>query len=555
MEERQTCGWALSGIYPNASEDLINLLSVSLQIRVMRYRAGAISTSFLTCLAMTQGLMTKPASAYMPEHLTFLDWCQNHESLSAAARHTVEVLLQHQHTEDCFVAAAALEDINYLRLAENQNISDLGPLSSLTRLTHLDLSTQQIRDLVPLSRLIHLQELRLNNNQVTDLGPLVTLDNLQTLEAINNQLSNLESLAEMYQLQTLKLGRNQIVDITPLADLPELEIVNLYDNQIADIQALAPRSDRQLRYLELGFNDIEDISPLASYERLTPDQSPGPLESLGLTYNRVTDISALTILPYVRFLNLSYNPIDDLSPLPDIEGIAILTLGGEQLRLWEATPPEFERMSSLSHLSLAELEPTLLPLLVQQLSELRLLTGLELPRSNLVDVNPLTSLDQLTWLDLRHNQLQDLSPLGQLPQLSYLNLENNQLQDLSTLTPSSHLNSLFLANNHISDLTSLRTFTQLSSLDLRHNPIVTVGPLASLDQLQSVNLAETPLYANAPCFVQPEPSHVAGMESFFDATLSLPSEEASSGDTLELVPSDTGPCYSLLPEDWRYFLL
>ena len=53
------------------------------------------------------------------------------------------------------------------------SIIDIGPLSGLTNLTELWLSTNLISDISPLSGLTNLTELWLGGNQIVDIEPLV----------------------------------------------------------------------------------------------------------------------------------------------------------------------------------------------------------------------------------------------------------------------------------------------------------------------------------------------------------------------------------------------
>ncbi|MBW3587305.1 MAG: leucine-rich repeat domain-containing protein [Cyanobacteria bacterium 0813] len=74
---------------------------------------------------------------------TFADWCRQKADLSPEAKHTVEVLLKEAETTECDVAARKLSSLTRLNLFENQ-ISDIKPLESLTKLTELVLSGNPI---------------------------------------------------------------------------------------------------------------------------------------------------------------------------------------------------------------------------------------------------------------------------------------------------------------------------------------------------------------------------------------------------------------------------
>ncbi|HAX76201.1 MAG TPA: leucine-rich repeat domain-containing protein, partial [Cyanobacteria bacterium UBA11372] len=96
---------------------------------------------------------------------TFADWCLHFDSLTEAAKHTVEVLLKYANTSDCYEADRILSNLTWLNLNYNQ-IADISPLIALTNLTWLNLNYNQIADISPLIALTNLTWLDLNYNQI-----------------------------------------------------------------------------------------------------------------------------------------------------------------------------------------------------------------------------------------------------------------------------------------------------------------------------------------------------------------------------------------------------
>ena len=121
---------------------------------------------------------------------------------------------------------------------DDNNISDITPLTNLANLTKLSLSDNQIRDISPLASLTNLVMLHLANNQIDDITPLSNLVGLGTQEW--------EMIAESLHLD---LGGNQITDITPLSNLTALKRLGLSDNQICDISPLANLTNLTTVYL------------------------------------------------------------------------------------------------------------------------------------------------------------------------------------------------------------------------------------------------------------------------------------------------------------------
>jgi internalin A len=112
---------------------------------------------------------------------TFAHWCRTRASLNPEAKHTVEVLLKKAGTTECDAAnqkPSTLTEIN----VNNNEISDIKPLQSLTHLTVLDLYNNKISDIKPLESLTNLSRLNLYNNKISDIKPLESLTNLTVLD-------------------------------------------------------------------------------------------------------------------------------------------------------------------------------------------------------------------------------------------------------------------------------------------------------------------------------------------------------------------------------------
>ena len=210
--------------------------------------------------------MPEPQANQPINFSSFADWCLHFDSLSQAARHTVEVLLKCAGTSDIDEANGILSSRNKLTISRNQ-ISDITPLQSLTHLTHLYLYNHQISDITSLQSLTNLTSLNLSNNQISDISFLQSLTNLTELDLRGNQISDITSLLSLTNLTELDLRDNQISDITSLQFLTNLTELDLHNNQISDITPL--QSLTHLKKLDLRDNQISDHTPLLSLTNLT----------------------------------------------------------------------------------------------------------------------------------------------------------------------------------------------------------------------------------------------------------------------------------------------
>jgi internalin A len=68
--------------------------------------------------------------------MNFSQWCSLKNSLPAATKQTIDLLLKESGTKDCQLAESKLSSLTYLFL-DRQNISDLSPLASLNNLSQL----------------------------------------------------------------------------------------------------------------------------------------------------------------------------------------------------------------------------------------------------------------------------------------------------------------------------------------------------------------------------------------------------------------------------------
>ena len=104
----------------------------------------------------------------------------------------------------------------------DNNISSLPSLENYAYLIYLDLSDNNITSISALSDLSSIKEIHIDNNQVSDLSPLSHLNTLTMLFASNNQISDISNLPD--SLIQLSAGNNQISDISHLHDMPNLRI-------------------------------------------------------------------------------------------------------------------------------------------------------------------------------------------------------------------------------------------------------------------------------------------------------------------------------------------
>lgn len=227
-------------------------------------------------------------------------------------------------------------------LLPGNKISDVSPLSGLTNLRILDLGFNQITNIEPLSTLDNLDFLGLSFNNISDIRPLNKLNNLQSLFLSVNKISDISTLSGLSELTRLYLDANEINDISALSSLTKLQELRLHENELNDINALSGLTELEILNLNnTGTRDISALGGLTKLEELNLSgnklsdirilSSLTKLSSLNLSVNEIKDISGLGSLSYLFYLNLSANKISDITPLSNLENLQFVTLTENEL--------------------------------------------------------------------------------------------------------------------------------------------------------------------------------------------------------------------------------
>jgi len=96
--------------------------------------------------------------------------------------------------------------------------------------------------------------------------------------------------------------------------------LSIIENQITDLTHLS--GVKELTFLNLSSNQITDIKPLAGLVKL---------EELMLGNNKIKDLASLTELKELEFLHLVSNQITDLTPLKELTKLERLDLRGNPI--------------------------------------------------------------------------------------------------------------------------------------------------------------------------------------------------------------------------------
>ena len=406
--------------------------------------------------------------------------------------------------------------------ARNANISDLTGFEAASNLTWLNLNGERVdgrvinsnsvSNLSPLSGLTKLTGLWLQHNAITDISPVAGLTNLTQLELGSNNISDISAIAGLTNLTRLGLWENSISDISAVSGLTKLVGLWLWDNAITDISAVAGLTN--LTYLALGGNNISDISAVSGLTNLM---------DLHLPSNNISDVAPLvanTGLGNEDRVNVRGNPLNSTSikthvPALQNRGVTVefdnvitelVNIPDTNLRAKIASAVGKASGNTITTADMANLTE-----LIAQNTDITDLTGLEhatnltrldlgteyvqeedrfINSNSVSDLSPLAGLTNLTWLRLRNNSISDISALAGLTNLTYLNLGGNlMISDISALSGLTNLERLWLYATSISDISALAGLTNLTFLVLWFTSISDISPLAGLTNLTFLSLS------------------------------------------------------------------
>ena len=197
------------------------------------------------------------------------------------------------------IVSAEMAALTHLE-AKNANISDLTGLEPAIYLGYLNLS----RELVG--------ENWINSNSVSDLSPLSGLTRLTDLWLESNAITDISPLSGLVNLVVLQLGDNTITDISPVAGLVNLTELAFWSNNVTDISPLDGLTG--LTGLWLAYNTISDLSPLVANTGL------GSGDRIFANDNPLSFVSIKTHIPALksRGVTVEFDPPAPPAPFENV---------------------------------------------------------------------------------------------------------------------------------------------------------------------------------------------------------------------------------------------
>ncbi|WP_242248317.1 leucine-rich repeat domain-containing protein [Bacillus cereus group sp. BfR-BA-01523] len=236
---------------------------------------------------------------------------------------------------------------------------------------------------------------------------------------------------DLLQIKTLSIYSGEgINEIAGLEYMTNLEKLTLRESNVTDISVISGL--RHLKYLDLSSNPIESIQPVSKLENL---------DMLFLRENKIADLTPLSQMKKIKILDLIGNNIKDLTPLFTVLSLEEVYLANNQI-------------SNLSG--------------IEKLKNVNLLW---IGNNKISDVEPISKMSNLIELEIADSEIKDISSLSKLVKIQVLNLEENYISDISPLSNLTNLHEINLGANEISDIKSVEELGKRTSIDIQRQKI------------------------------------------------------------------------------------
>jgi Leucine-rich repeat (LRR) protein len=147
---------------------------------------------------------------------------------------------------------------------EKINRENLQRIADMTKLAiHDKLS---IRKLEPLTVFLQLIELAISNTMVSDISPITSLSNLTKLEISSSPIGSIERITGLSQLKHLSIENTSVEDVEPVYQLRNLISLNISGTQVKKLKGI--ESLQHLEVLSINNTNIKNLKPVEELRNL-----------------------------------------------------------------------------------------------------------------------------------------------------------------------------------------------------------------------------------------------------------------------------------------------
>lgn len=306
------------------------------------------------------------------------------------------------------------------------------------------------------------------------------------------------------------------------AETVEITADLLTDGDIEKLSQLKNLKELSIQACFLDDNDVKVIGTMTG------------LEKLSLVGNTdIKDITPLSNLSNLTFLNLELTGVEDVSVVKDLSKLEVFYMNNlENLDETTIKVPMGLIEFYCNNNGLTNIE---------FLRENIALNKVELSGNSITDISPLNT-KPLSAVNVNSNKITDISPIAvtnfelkasdnQISDISCLKgtkaefifLSNNKISDISAFEANDGLRTLELKNNNIVNISALKDCFNISTLDLSGNQIADISAIATIDNLSNLDLRNNQIADISPLaqnqkFVDSEPTIYLSNNKIVDLT-------------------------------------
>ncbi|MCB5898465.1 leucine-rich repeat domain-containing protein [Bacillus cereus] len=288
--------------------------------------------------------------------------------------------------------------------------------------------------------------------------PTMSYDNKYQVQFEVNTL-NLENNVPEKQKENKEEQQDENGNV--ILDKQLQKYINKYNLNRDNVDAPITKKDL-LQIKTLSIYSGKGINKITGLEYMTN------LEKLTLRESNVKDISAISKLRGLKYVDLTSNSIESIHPIEQLENINMLFLRDNKI---------------------SDLTP---------LSKMKKIKTLDLIGNNIKDIQPLFTLSTMKQLYLANNQISDLTGIDRLNNVELLWIGNNKINNVESISKMSNLIELEISDSEIKDISPLSQLGNLQVLNLEENYISDISPLSTLTNLHEINLGANEIFDVRP---------------------------------------------------------
>ena len=397
-----------------------------------------------------------------------------------------------------FTDIKGLLDLREIDLSSS-GLTDLSPLSKMTRLRKLNISQNPISDLNPIKSLTLLKSIDFSQTQVSDLSPVQFAPSIQEIFANGTRVKDLLPIQYLNDLQIVDLSETPVRDLTPLLNSRSIRKLSLDGSQVASLDALS-RLD-QLEFLNISNTRISQLSSIATLPNLNSLEINGTaittlegiaglnaLEKLSCENTKISSLEPLLELPRLTNVYCDKTPITEKKALDFMRkkaGVVVTYKSDDLIDWWKGLSTPWKQAIGAKELILSQPSKATLQSLANR-------TELDLSDNTAIeDLSPLKAFSNLEILLLDNTPISSLEALSELKEIRILSFENTQINSLEPLVELENLEEVNGRKSLVRSLGPLKGMLRLHKLQLDESGINDISPLMGLAELGLLSCENT----------------------------------------------------------------